>query len=126
MVPLFNIYNAVTINTSYARSEYWFENAVKDGVDLGSTSVALDERIWLYNPGNTTPGEIDSLDADRVSHQQRFWSASVVAAVLMAVSIPKLDQKYLVAEQLKTLEETPAETPEDSPEDDASEEDMFF
>jgi len=61
---------AVNVNVAYVRTAYWFQEAVKDGENVGSAQVPTDERIWLFNPGNITPNEFDSRDQDRQSNEQ--------------------------------------------------------
>lgn len=114
---LASVWAAVSINTSYVRTTYWFENGIDDeGNQMGSTDVDQDERPWLFDPAQTDDTLWDHRDADRVSHEQTNWLAIIVSAGLIQRVLPTLTDKYLNA----GLEE-PEEDTEEAEEDVAEE-----
>ncbi len=94
---LLQIGQAVNVNIAYVRSSFWFVNAVDDGQVVGSNNVNIDERLWLFNPGNYVSGQFDSHDEKRLEHEQQLWiSIFLIAGALAAVSAP-LTEKYDLA-----------------------------
>lgn len=88
---------AVNVNVSYVRSAFWFTNAVLDDQQVGAANVNTDERLWLFNPDNTTSGQFDSRDADRLSHEQQNWISIFLIAGAMAAVYTPLTDKYKLA-----------------------------
>jgi len=88
---------AVNINVAYVRTGVWFQNAVKNSVSVGSSSVNIDERIWLFNPANVVTGTFDALDADRMNHEQQNWISIFLIAGAMSAVFGPLSDKYNVA-----------------------------
>lgn len=93
-------------------------------MNVGSAAVNTDERIWLYNPGNVTTGQFDSLDADRMNHEQQNWISILLIAGAMFAAFGPLTDKYEMAvydnemaqwKEAYGAEPEPVETPAEEP-----------
>lgn len=131
--PAISALLAINVNTSYARSGYWYTNAVQDGVGIGSSSFTdVNERYWLFNPSETADTNYYYRDVDQVKHQQTYWVAIIliIGAYLRSMSV--LDMEYEKAAYEKDLAEwmemygDEMADEDEAVEDDFQQEEQFF
>ncbi len=103
------MFQALTINASYARDGTWYLNGIINDAEVGESDVALDKVAWLFNPAEVSD-QYNKYDEERIRHQQMNAVAIVFTALVQYLAFPELRATYeMWAEQEDQLEQAEAE-----------------
>ncbi len=101
--PAILMFQALTINASYARDGTWYLNGIINDAEVGESDVALDKVAWLFNPAEVSD-QYNKLDEERIRHQQMNAVAIVFTALVQYLAFPEIKATY----EMRALDEEEA------------------